>query len=99
MQTYFFKHWLTSEDSLDYTDLKKNIDEANLYVKKNMHNGYILDPNLNIVDCLALSDVLITDESSVLYEAFLLNVPTVSVSDFVMRTNNSKPARPIKPIK
>ena len=91
------KHWLTNEDSQNYIDLKKNIDEANLYVKKNMHNGYILDPNLNIVDCLALSDVLITDESSVLYEAFLLNVPTVSVSDFVMRTNNSKPARPVKP--
>lgn len=91
------KHWLTSKDKSDNPDLKKNIDQANDYLKNNMSNGYILDPSLSIIDCLAISDILITDESSVLYEAFLLDVPTISISDWKMRTNNKNTPRLIKP--
>ena len=93
------KHWLTDEDSADFNYLKKNIDEANKYLKTNIPNAFILNPHLDFMKCLALSDILITDESSVLYEGFLFNVPTISVSDFVMRTHGSKPARLVQPSK
>ena len=93
------KHWLTSEDYNNNIDLKKNIDEANDYLNKNMSNGTILNSNLSIIDCLAMSDILITDESSVLYEAFLLDIPTISISDWMMRKNNSSRPRLIKPSK
>ena len=91
------KHWLTNKDIDNNLDLKKNIDEANIFLKQKMSNGFILDSNLSIIDCLAMSDILITDESSVLYEAFLFNIPTISVSDFMMRVNNIVPPRPVRP--
>ena len=71
------KHWITEKDAPKFQDLNRNINEANLYTKKNFKNCKILDPNLDIIQCLAVSDILITDESSVLYEAFLFNIQCV----------------------
>ncbi len=93
------KHWLTSKDYKDNLDLKKNINKANKYAIKNTSNATILDPNLSIINALAISDILITDESSVLYEALLLDIPTLSVSDWKMRINNSSTPRLIRPSK
>jgi len=93
------KHWLTKKDYKDNLDLKKNIQKANKYAVNNTSNAHILDPNLSIIDALAISDILITDESSVLYEALLLDIPTLSVSDWLMRTNNSSKPRLIRPSK
>jgi hypothetical protein len=93
------KHWLTKKDYKDNLDLKKNIQKANKYAINNTSNTTIIDPNLSIIDALAISDILITDESSVLYEALLLDIPTLSVSDWLMRTNNSSVPRLIRPSK
>ena len=42
------------------------------------------------------ADLLITDESSVMYEALLFNLPTLVCSDWPMRTNNKNKPRKIK---
>jgi len=93
------KHWLTEKDAIEYPDIKKNIDIANLYSKKNFKNCKILEPHFDIIYCLGVSDILVTDESSVLYEAFLFDIPTVSISEWQMRKNNTDKSRLIKPSK
>tara|TARA_B100001063_G_scaffold194157_1_gene185655 strand:- start:1594 stop:2763 length:1170 start_codon:yes stop_codon:yes gene_type:complete len=93
------KHWITEKDAPKFQDLNRNINEANLYTKKNFKNCKILDPNLDIIQCLAVSDILITDESSVLYEAFLFNIPCVSISDWTTKTSNHMKSRKINPSK
>ena len=42
------------------------------------------------------ANILITDESSVMYEALLFNLPTLSCEDWPMRINNKNKPRKIK---
>jgi len=42
------------------------------------------------------ADVLVTDESSVIYEALLFNLPSISCQDWPMRINNKNKPRSIK---
>jgi hypothetical protein len=83
------KTWLTEADAARYSDLYKNQQEMNK-IHKDIENAYILDPKTSIMYCLGISDVFVTDESSILFESLLLNVPSVSVSDWPMRTNNQR---------
>ncbi len=82
------KTWLTEEDTGRYNDLYNNQKEMN-DLHKDIENVYILDPEMSIMYCLGLSDIFVTDESSILFESLLLNVPSISVSDWPMRTSNS----------
>ena len=65
--------------------------------KKSYKDVYIYPPKTNIFLYLAAADILITDESSVMYEAMLFNVPTLIPNDWNMRINNSNKPRKIKP--
>ena len=96
---FLVKHWVTKEDESKRSDLYNNIIKVNKISKKNYANTRILSSKSDIFECLSLSDILITDESSVLYEATILGVPTISLSDWVMRKNNVAKARKIKPSK
>ena len=49
---------------------------------------YIVDPSDNIMDYYGLADLLITDESSVIYEALLFDLPSLSIQDWKMGQNN-----------
>jgi len=93
------KHWITEDERDVYEDIWNNIAIANEEHLKSGHHIQILDPRLSIMYCLGLCDLLVTDESSVAYEALLFDLPTVSVSDWVMRINNSSSSRPVRPPK
>ena len=45
-------------------------------------NVYMVDPEMSIMTYLGLADVLISDESSVLIEALLLEIPGIAVTDW-----------------
>lgn len=47
-------------------------------------NVYILDSKINIFNCIALCDVLVSEESSTLYEAMLLGKPVIAVDDWLV---------------
>ena len=67
------------------------------YAKKNLKNKvYIISSKENIFDYFGNADLLITDESSLIYEALLFEIPIVSCSDWVMRVNNINIPRKIK---
>ena len=92
------KHWPTREDKR-VSDIYKNILKANRISKKRYKNVVILPPKSDIFSCLLAADLLITDESSVLYEAMIVNVPTVIPNDWKMRINNINKPRKIIPSK
>jgi len=45
---------------------------------------HIVSPEVGIVQCLALADVMVSEESSVLIEALLLDVPGIAVMDWLV---------------
>ena len=90
------KHW-ASKDDRSFSDIYRNITKMNKISKKEYKDVYIFPPKSNIFLYLALADILITDESSVMYEGMLFGVPTVVPNDWVMRINNTNKTRPIKP--
>jgi len=45
---------------------------------------YVIDPDTSIMTCLALSDVLVSDESNCLIEALLFEVPGIAVTDWLI---------------
>ena len=90
------KHW-TSKDDKIYSDIFKNTVKMNKISKKEYKDTYIFPPKSNIFLYLASADILVTDESSVMYEAMLFNVPTVIPNSWNMRISNSTKPRKIKP--
>tara|TARA_B110000114_G_C15027264_1_gene371462 strand:+ start:152 stop:1225 length:1074 start_codon:yes stop_codon:yes gene_type:complete len=90
------KHW-ASKDYKIYSDIFKNTVKMNKISKKEYKDTFTFPPKSNIFLYLASADILITDESSVMYEAMLFNVPTVIPNSWNMRINNSNKPRKIKP--
>ena len=93
------KHWIYPEDAEHYPDFWNNVKDAHNSILSTDIFIKILPPDLSIMTCLGLSDILVTDESSVAYEALLLDRPSFTFNDWVMRTNNQEKARPVKPVK
>ena len=91
------KHWVAEEDKNDYPDIWFNIQQANEEHTKMGSQIKAIDPKLSIMYCLGLADLLITDESSVAYEALLFNINTISVNSWQMRTSNTASPRLIQP--
>ena len=61
---------------------------------------YIVDPEVDIITPLALADVLVSDSSSVQFEALLLDTPVVAVMDWqIQKQNDDQPKYPRKPNK
>ena len=44
---------------------------------------YIIEPEVDIMTCLAISDVVVSDQSNCLVEALLFEVPSISVMDWL----------------
>lgn len=82
-------------DEERYADLIENTKEMNRIAAQSYPNTVILDPSMNIFDAVCVSDVLVTDESSVSLEASLCGIPVVSVADWPMRVSNAEKARPV----
>lgn len=76
----------------EYRGVWDNIHTMNALHQGIADNVHIVDPRVSIMYCIGLSDVLVSEESSVLIEAALLDVPAVSVSDWMIPDRN--PPRP-----
>ena len=74
-----------------YPDMYRNIKEVNEKCQ-GMKNLYIMDSRVNIFEAIALSDVLVSDESSTLIEAILMGIPSVAVMDWLIP--DVEPPRP-----
>ncbi len=78
--------------SPSYTQVWDNIHAMNALHQGCADNVYIIDPEISIMYCLGLADVMVSDESSVLTEALLLDVPGVAVTDWLIPDQD--PPRP-----
>ena len=89
--------WALPYQEKKYKDIRNNIKIANSIGRKKLKNSMrVINSQKNIMNYYAMVDLLVTDESSVKYEAMLFNLPTLSVSDWVMRTNNvNSPRLPV----
>lgn len=58
------------------------IREMTEYHRRLSDKIYIIEPDVNIMYCLALSDLLVSDESNCLAEALLFDVPGIVVTDW-----------------
>ena len=67
-----------------YGEIQNNIQEMNVLHRDCKSNVHIIDSDMDIFDCLAISDVIVSDESSVMIEALLLNMPSVAVTDWLI---------------
>ncbi len=80
-------------------DQLKNNQE--MYDRHDDHpDVHIIDPEVDIIKPLALADVLVSDSSSVQFEALLSDTPVVAVMDWqIQKKNNDQPKYPRKPNK
>ncbi len=92
------KHWLIKKEKR-YIDLWENIKKANSYSKKIYKKIKIINPKTNFLNLLKIANLVITDESSVAYEALLYDIPTISVKNWKIQRHKKTLARPVKPAK
>ena len=93
------KHWLTKKEIV-YQDLWDNIVQSNRKTKKIYgKKAVIIEPKENFLTLLNFCDLVITDESSVAYEALLRNIPTLSVKDWKIQRHKKAVTRLVKPAK
>ncbi|MDP3744464.1 MAG: hypothetical protein Q8Q76_09020 [Methylotenera sp.] len=71
-----------------YPGVLENIRQMNELHRDCADNVHIIDIEVSIMYCLSLADVLVSDESSVLTEALLLDVPGVAVTDWLIPDTN-----------
>lgn len=67
-----------------YTMVWDNIRQMNALHQGIADNVHIIDPEVSIMYCIGVADLLVSDESSVLIEASLHGVPSVSVMDWLI---------------
>ncbi len=78
--------------SQDYPRVLESIREMNALHRNCSPDVHIIAPEVGIIHCLALADLMVSDESSVLVEALLLGVPGIAVEDWVIP--DTEPPRP-----
>ena len=65
-----------------------------IFTRNNLKNNFkIYNSKINIFDIFNKIDLLITDESSLIYEALLFDIPTLSCHDWLMRSSGRSKAR------
>lgn len=71
-----------------YRWVLNNIDAMDALHRNCADNVYVVDREVSIMYCLGLADVMVSDESSVLTEALLLDVPGIAVTDWLIPDTN-----------
>ena len=66
-----------------FSEMIKNIKEM-YHLHKDIPNVHILDPRLNIFEAIAVSDILVSEESSTMCEATMMGIPAISVSNWLI---------------
>lgn len=74
----------------DYPQIVNNIKEM-YRLHKDIPEVTILPPETNIFEAIAISDVLVSEESSTMCEAAMMGIPAVSVSNWLIP--DTKPSR------
>ena len=91
------KHWLIKREKR-YIDLWDNILKSNKETLKIYKvKSKIIKPQENFLNILNFVDLLITDESSVAYEALIKDIPTISVRDWQIQRHKKGVTRNVKP--
>ena len=86
--------WSTKVEKVRYKDIRNNNNKIIRFLRNNFKGDYkIFNSKNNIFDIFSKTDLLITDESSVIFEALLFDVPSLSCKDWLLRTSNSLKAR------
>jgi tetratricopeptide (TPR) repeat protein len=67
-----------------YPAVLENIRKMNALHEGMAENIHIVDPNVSIMYCIGIADLLVSEESSVLIEAALFGVPSLSVQDWLI---------------
>lgn len=83
--------WVSS-----FPQMVRDIEEMNKLHRGCAPNVHIIDPDLSIMYCIGMSDVLVSDESSVMLESLLLDVPSIAVMDWLV-PDTIPPRFPIVP--
>ena len=92
------KHWEIDQYIEHYPGLltpayMENLSHENTYASQ-FNNVEICPPDSNFMDVLSKVDLLITDQSSVLYEAAMLNIPTLTCFGWKHACGNCKGPQP-----
>ena len=72
----------------NYAFVLENIRKMNELHRNIADNVHIIDPEISIMYCIGASDLLVSDESSVLLEAALYGIPSLAVSDWLIPDQN-----------
>ena len=75
------KQWDVPEGM--FTNIRENINEM-YELHKNIPRVTILPPATNIFEAIAVSDLLVSEESSTMCEAAMMGIPAVSVSNWLI---------------
>ena len=70
-----------------FPEIQKNVKEME-EKHKGISNVTILPPSLNIFNAIAVSDILVSEESSTMFEAAMMGVPAISVTDWLIPDTN-----------
>ncbi|RLA07968.1 MAG: hypothetical protein DRQ51_04330 [Gammaproteobacteria bacterium] len=68
--------------SKHYPEILKNIETMDKLHRNYKDNVFVADRNVSIMQYLKVADILVSDESSVLIEGLLLDIPAVAVTDW-----------------
>ena len=67
-----------------YPEILENIKKMNDMHLNCADNVHIIDVNTSIMTCLGLTDLIVSDESSVMIEGLLLDIPSIAVTDWLI---------------
>lgn len=80
--------WNPENFKFQYDICKEMADKS-----KGIKNVFVLDTSVNIFNAIQLCDVLVSEESSTLYEAMMLDKPVIAVTDWLVPDQLPKPPR------
>ncbi len=72
-------HWSDS-----YPEIIQNIKDMRKLHDGKFDNVYYIEPEENIMTALAMCNLVVSDESSVMGEALMFNIPSVAVTDWLI---------------
>lgn len=70
--------------ALNYPDIMENMEIMRKLHEGKYENVYYISPEESIQTALALCDLVVSDESSVMYEAVMFHKPSIAISDWLI---------------
>jgi len=68
----------------NYPQVQRDIAEMRELHEGKYENVHFIDPNISIMECLSICDLIVSDESSVMFEGLLFNKPSLGVVDWLI---------------